>query len=248
MSAFTLIPAIDIRAGMCVRLLKGDFDRETRYAHDPVELAQRYAELGARVLHIVDLDGAKRGRPVNLDLIRKIAVASAARIQLGGGIRDEHSLAAALEVADRVVIGSTAVAEPARVRGWLEEYGPERFTLGLDVRVDANAVAHVTTHGWTQDSGLALGDALMPFTAVGLRHVLCTDVDKDGAMEGPNTALYSDCVARWPMIAWQASGGVRDASDLTRLAGLGVAGAISGRALLEGKLTDEEIRRFLPNA
>lgn len=248
MSAFTLLPAIDIRDGTCVRLLKGDFEQETRYAFDPVDLAIRYAELGAGLLHVVDLDGAKLGRPANLELVRGIAAASATRVQLGGGIRDEQSLEAALGVADRVVIGSLAVTDPSLVRNWLERFGPERVTLGLDVRLDDAGTPRVTTHGWTKDSGHSLAAALEPFASVGLRHVLCTDVDKDGAMQGPNIALYAECVARWPAIAWQASGGVRNAADLEALARSGVAAAISGRALLDGKLSDEEIRRFLPNA
>jgi phosphoribosylformimino-5-aminoimidazole carboxamide ribotide isomerase len=247
MSPFTLIPAIDIRNGVCVRLLKGDFDRETRYAYDPVELAQRYAGLGAQLLHVVDLDGAKLGRPANLELIHRMARATRSTIQLGGGIRDEHSLEAALAAAHRVVIGSAAVAEPERVRGWLATHGPDRFTLGLDVRL-TSGIPYVATHGWTKDSGLRLDDILAQYADSGLRHVLCTDVDKDGAMLGPNDDLYVACVERWPAIEWQASGGVRDARDLERLAHIGVAGAISGRALLDGRLTDEEIRRFLPNA
>ena len=248
MTEFTLLPAIDIRGGACVRLLQGDFGRETRYRRDPVELAMHYAELGAHVLHVVDLDGARSGCPTNLELIRRMAASSGARLQLGGGIRDQDSLQAALAIADRVVIGSTAVTAPGTVREWFAKFGAERFTLGFDVRLDAAGAPFVVTHGWTQVSQLSLADALAEFTGVGLRHVLCTDVDRDGAMAGPNTALYADCVARWPELAWQASGGVRDARDLEALARVGVAAAISGRALLDGRLDDEEIRRFLPNA
>jgi phosphoribosylformimino-5-aminoimidazole carboxamide ribotide isomerase len=132
-----LIPAIDLRHGRCVRLLKGDFDRETRYEVDPIALAREYAEAGADWLHIVDLDGAASGRPVNLELVMAMKAASGLRVQMGGGIRSRIDLDAALATADRIVIGSLAVSEPDMVGDWLEEVGPERFTLGFDVRLSA---------------------------------------------------------------------------------------------------------------
>ncbi|HLF10730.1 MAG TPA: 1-(5-phosphoribosyl)-5-[(5-phosphoribosylamino)methylideneamino]imidazole-4-carboxamide isomerase [Gammaproteobacteria bacterium] len=243
-----LIPAIDIRDGRCVRLLKGDFDRETRYDVDPVALAQKYRDLGARWLHVVDLDGAAKGEPANLALIDTIRAASDVCVQFGGGIRDRGNLERALAVVDRVVIGSLAVTEPERVAAWLTEFGAERLALALDVRVDADGVAFIATHGWTRASELTLEQALQRYRIAGLRHVLCTDIDKDGALTGPNLELYADCVKRWPALALQASGGIRDLRDLTALAATGVAAAISGKALLEGRLTPAEIRPFLPNA
>jgi phosphoribosylformimino-5-aminoimidazole carboxamide ribotide isomerase len=237
-----LIPAIDIRDGRCVRLLKGRFDQETRYDVDPIELAARYRELGAEWLHVVDLDGAARGAPVNLKLVEAMR-SEDFRVQLGGGLRDRESLARALEVADRAVIGSLAVSDAGRVSGWLEELGPERITLAFDVRIDGG-VPFVATHGWTRTSGLSLDDAIGRYAGAGLKHVLCTDVDRDGALTGPNVELYRYCAERWPDIAFQASGGIRDAADLETLASTGAAAAISGKALLEGRLTNEEIRRF----
>lgn len=248
MNAMRLIPAIDLRDGAVVRLLKGDFGRETRYAGDPAEIAARYRALGADWLHVVDLDGARSGQPVNLDTIRGIARASGLRIQLGGGIRGRESLLPALDVAERVVIGSLGVTEPERVKRWMDEFGADRFTLGFDVRLDGERRAWLTTHGWTRSSDWTLDAAIDAYLAAGLRHVLCTDVDRDGAMTGPNLDLYRDCASRWPEVAFQASGGVRGADDLAALAGTGVSAAISGRALLEGKLDEEEIRAFLPNA
>jgi phosphoribosylformimino-5-aminoimidazole carboxamide ribotide isomerase len=243
-----LIPAIDLRDGRCVRLLKGDFARETRYEVDPVELARQYRDAGAAWLHVVDLDGAKRGEPVNLPLVEKMRRASGLRVQLGGGVRTRASLETALATADRVVIGSLAVSDPATVSAWLAEIGPDRLTLGLDVRLDAAGRASVATHGWTEDSALTLAAAIERYRAAGLRHVLCTDIDKDGALAGPNVALYRDCVRRWPEIAFIASGGVRDAADLAALAATGVAAAVSGKALLEGRLTAAEMKPFLPAA
>lgn len=242
-----LIPAIDIRDGRCVRLLKGRFDEETRYGIDPVDLARRYRELGAEWLHVVDLDGAAFGAPRNLPLVEAMR-AEDFRVQLGGGIRDRASLELALDVADRAVVGSLALSEPDLVAGWLEELGPDRLVLGFDVRIDAAGVPFVATHGWTRTTGTTLSDAVARFAAAGLRHVLCTDVDRDGALTGPNLDLYRDSAARWPDVAFQASGGVRGAADLEALAATGVAAAIAGKALLEGRLTQEEIRRFSRNA
>src|SRR5262245_8320676 len=243
-----LIPAIDLRDGRCVRLLKGDFEQETRYSVDPVELAQHYRELGARSLHVVDLDGAKQGVPVNLPVIRRMRAAAGVDVQLGGGIRARSSLEDALEVAARAVIGSLAVSEPELVASWLTEFGPDRLTLALDVRLAPDGTPMIATHGWTRASKLSLGAAIERFAAVGLKHVLCTDIDRDGALTGPNVELYRDCVRRWPGIEFQASGGVRDAGDLTALAAAGVTATVSGKALLEGRLKPEEIRPFLRGA
>ena len=243
-----LIPAIDLRGGRCVRLFKGDFDRETGYDVDPVELAGRYSQLGAEWLHVVDLDGAATGQPVNLELIAKIRARSDLKIQLGGGIRERASLQATLAVADRIVVGSLAVTDPHQLIGWIDEFDAERFTLGFDVRLTRDDIPFVTTHGWTRNSTVTLADAIERYAGIGLKHVLCTDVDRDGALSGPNFDLYADCAKRWPELALQASGGVRDVADLTRLAEAGVASAISGKALLEGRLTTEEMQRFLPNA
>jgi phosphoribosylformimino-5-aminoimidazole carboxamide ribotide isomerase len=204
--------------------------------------------LGARSLHVVDLDGAKQGVPVNLPVIRRMRAAAGVDVQLGGGIRARASLEAALEVAARAVIGSLAVSEPELVASWLTEFGPDRLTLALDVRLAADGTPMIATHGWTRASTLSLGAAIERFAAVGLKHVLCTDIDRDGALSGPNVELYRDCVRRWPGIAFQASGGVRDAGDLTALATAGVTATVSGKALLEGRLKPEEIRPFLRGA
>ena len=243
-----LIPAIDIRNGRCVRLLRGEFDRETRYELDPRELARDYRAAGARWLHIVDLDGAASGRRRNADLIAEIAKAADLNVQLGGGIRSEASLVEALEYADRVVIGSLAVTAPDAVGEWLGRYGPDKIVLGLDVRLDRDGVAWVTTHGWTEPSDLTLDAAIERFRSAGLVHVLCTDVARDGALTGPNLALYRSLHADWPDIAIQASGGVSGSADLVALAATGAAAAIAGKALLEHRIRFEEIEQFLPNA
>lgn len=243
-----LIPAIDIRNGRCVRLLRGEFDQETRYDLDPRALARDYRAAGARWLHIVDLDGAASGKRANAGLIAEIASAAELSVQLGGGIRSEASLIEALDCADRVVIGSLAVTEPAIVSGWLERHGPERIVLGLDIRIGDDGMPRVTTHGWTAASSLSLDQAIERYTSAGLRHVLCTDVARDGALSGPNIELYAAVKSAWPSIALQASGGISEAADLFRLADAGIDAAISGKALLEQRIRFEEIEPFLPNA
>jgi phosphoribosylformimino-5-aminoimidazole carboxamide ribotide isomerase len=243
-----LLPAIDLREGRCVRLLYGDFAKETRYDVDPVELALHYRDLGAEWLHVVDLDGAKQGAPVNLALIRRMRDAAQVDVQLGGGIRTRESLEQVLAVATRAVVGSLAVSAPELVAAWLAEFGPDRLTLALDVRLAADGTPLIATHGWTRASTLTLAAAIDRYAAAGLRHVLCTDIDRDGALSGPNTALYAECVERWPSIEFQASGGVRDAADLIALTAAGVAATVSGKALLEGRLKPEEIRPFLRGA
>jgi phosphoribosylformimino-5-aminoimidazole carboxamide ribotide isomerase len=243
-----LIPAIDLRDGRCVRLFKGDFEQETRYEVDPVALAGQYAELGANWLHVVDLDGAKSGSPVNLPLIERMRAAAGVDVQYGGGIRTSASLEQALRVVTRAVIGSLAVTDAAIVTEWFTKHGPERLVLALDVRLDDSDTPVIATHGWTRASTLTLEAAIERYMAVGLRHVLCTDIDRDGALTGPNVDLYRDCAARWPGIEFQASGGVRNVADLAALAAAGAAAAVSGKALLEGRLTPEEIRPFLRGA
>jgi phosphoribosylformimino-5-aminoimidazole carboxamide ribotide isomerase len=244
-----LIPAIDLRNGRCVRLFKGDFNAETRYEYEPLDLLTRYHGYGATWLHVVDLDGAKDGVLANRATIVALAAKRALRIQVGGGMRSaaviEDVLAQGVE---RVVIGSAAIERPAEVAGWLRKFGADRVCLALDVKVDTDGEPKVRTRGWTEGTGVTLWNALEPFLADGLKHVLCTDIDRDGALTGPNIELYRRALERYPQIAWQASGGVRNAADLTELDSIGMAAAVSGKALLEQRITSEELRPFLPNA
>jgi phosphoribosylformimino-5-aminoimidazole carboxamide ribotide isomerase len=244
-----LIPAIDLKDGRCVRLLQGDFDAETRYDVTPEALYERYVALGARWLHVVDLDGARAGAQAHLRVIEALARLGRLRLQVGGGLRDrttvERTLAAG---AARVVIGSLALSDPDLVAGWFRKLGPELIVLAFDVRLDDGGEPRVATHGWREQSHLSLWDAVARFRAAGLKHVLCTDVSRDGALTGPNCALYVDAVRRFPEIDWQASGGVRDARDLWSLCDGGVAAAVSGRALLEGRFNAVELKPFLPAA
>jgi phosphoribosylformimino-5-aminoimidazole carboxamide ribotide isomerase len=244
-----LIPSIDLRNGRCVRLLKGNFDQETRYDLEPHELLQRYRALGATWLHVVDLDGAKDGRLANRSVIIRLASQKALHVQVGGGVRSSAVVDDLLRNGiDRVIVGSAAVEKPAEVQAWLKRYGAEKIGLAFDVRHDAQGVPRVLTRGWTKESTLTLWEAVDTYLPHGLRHVLCTDAELDGAMQGPAVKLYAEGIRRYPQIAWQASGGVRSAADLAELAALGSAAAISGKALLEEAIKPSELKPFLPNA
>ena len=244
-----LIPSIDLRGGHCVRLLQGDFAAETRYELEPHELLARYRQLGASWLHIVDLDGARDGTPINRNLIQRLAAQRALQLQVGGGVRDAAAIEQLLvHGVARVVVGSAAAEQPELVASWLEHYGAERVCLAFDVRHDAQGIARVRTRGWRSAGVLSLWEAVNAFDGRGLRHVLCTDIERDGALAGPNLALYREALARFPQIEWQASGGIASGADLSALAGCGVPAAISGKALLEERITREELRPFLPNA
>lgn len=242
-----LLPAIDIRNGRCVRLLRGDFEKVTLYEVNPVELAKDYCNLGAKWLHVVDLDGAQSGSPKNLSLIKMISSITGLKIQLGGGIRSTSHAIEALDYVDRVVIGSLALLKPILVKKWLKDLDSDRFCLALDINLDKDGIPHVTTHGWTKNSNNTLWDLLESYSETNLKHVLCTDIARDGALLGPNVSLYHECVDRYPHIDFQASGGVRDVNDLHVLKKTGVAYAISGKALLEQRFSKEEISLFLPN-
>ena len=248
-----LIPSIDLRNGRCVRLLKGNFDAETRYDLEPHELLQRYRALGASWLHVVDLDGAKDGRLANRSVIIRLASQKALHVQVGGGVRSAGVVDDLLRNGiDRVIVGSAAVEKPAEVQGWLKRYGAEKIGLAFDIRHDAQGVPRVLTRGWTRESKLSLWDAIDSYLSSdggrGLQHVLCTDAELDGAMQGPAVGLYQEFTKRYPQLKLQASGGVRSAADLHTLAAAGSAAAISGKALLEEAIKPVELRPFLPNA
>lgn len=243
-----VIPAIDLKGGRCVRLYQGDFERETHYSDDPVEIARCYGEMGFSYLHVVDLDGALTGEQQHRKVVAEIADAMQFSLQIGGGIRSRESIAEWLDAgAMRCVIGSAAVTQPQLVAEWFREFGADRIVLALDVRTNGNAAPLLATHGWTRAASLTLWDCIDAYGACGVKHVLCTDIGKDGALAGPNTGLYGEFVQRYPDIELQASGGVRHGADLAALRELGCAAAITGRALLDGKISAKDVSTFLRN-
>lgn len=244
-----IIPAIDLIDGAVVRLYQGDYEQKTQYQLDPVEVVHSYADQGAHWLHIVDLTGAKDTSKRQLDLIKRMVDTKRMAFQAGGGIRSEAEVAQLLETGvSRVVIGSLAVKQPEQVKRWVRSYGSDHIVLALDVNIDDNGNKFIATHGWQENSGVSLEALLNDFAEVGAKHVLCTDISRDGTLAGSNVDMYQEVCAAFPNVAWQASGGIGNLDDIRVLKPTGVSGVILGRALLEGKFTVEEALACWQNA
>lgn len=238
-----IIPAIDLLDGRVVRLRQGDFQATTDYGDEAVKRLTDYAEAGAPRLHLVDLTGAKNPAARQLPLIRRIVDALPAEVQLqtGGGIRTRDDVKVLLDVGvTAVVVGSQTVKAPDVVRQWFTEFGPERIVLALDVRVSDLGSAQVATAGWQEMSGALIDDVVKTYLPCGLKHVLCTDIARDGMMTGPSVDLYARLAKAFPQVAWQASGGIASLADVRAAENAGAAGVIVGRALLENRFTVKE--------
>ncbi|RUO35345.1 1-(5-phosphoribosyl)-5-[(5-phosphoribosylamino)methylideneamino]imidazole-4-carboxamide isomerase [Aliidiomarina sanyensis] len=244
-----LIPALDLIDGQVVRLYQGDFKQQTTYDADPVAVACRYRDAGAEVLHLVDLDGARDVTKRQLPLLKAITEATGLPIQTGGGIRTREDLVDLFDAGvQRAVIGSKAVQDPETVYAWLNEFGPEAIVLALDIMIDAEGQRWLATHGWQEKSSVTLDALMTGYRQRGLKHVLCTDISKDGTLQGPNVALYRDLKQAYPEIIWQASGGVAALHDLTELAAVQCDSVILGKALLTGQFTLQEALQCWQNA
>ena len=236
-----IIPAIDLINGQVVRLYQGDYGQKTAYSSSPQARFDDYVAQGAEQLHLVDLDGAKDAKARQLALITELLAVTQAPVQVGGGVRSEQDVADLLAAgANRVVVGSTAVKSPDLVASWMEKYGPERIVLALDVNIDAQGNRQIAVAGWQENSGVSLEALIERFLPAGLKHVLCTDISRDGTLQGSNVALYQSLAAQYPQVSFQASGGIGGIADIEALKGSGVGGVILGRSLLEGKFTAEE--------
>ncbi|WP_243040922.1 HisA/HisF-related TIM barrel protein [Dyella sedimenti] len=232
--SFVVIPAIDLREGRVVRLKQGDYAQQTTYDVDAREQARRYAGAGAAWLHLVDLDGARGGSLANLAVIESIA-RDGMHVQAGGGVRAEADVQRLFDAGvARVVLGSLAIREPGRVAGWLETHGAERFTLALDT-LRRDGAWTLPSAGWTEAESRTLDELAPWYAARGARHLLCTDIDRDGMLAGFNLELYRHLAATVPAMAVQASGGVRSLEDIRAAREAGARGVILGRALLEGR-------------
>ncbi|RKR02968.1 1-(5-phosphoribosyl)-5-[(5-phosphoribosylamino)methylideneamino]imidazole-4-carboxamide isomerase [Maricaulis maris] len=242
-----LYPAIDLLDGRVVRLHKGEFDAVTDYGDDPRAVAEQFGEAGAVWIHVVDLSGARDGARRQGAIIRTICE-TGLRVQTGGGVRTaediEDLLASGVE---RVIVGSLAVTEPERVRDWLDRYGGDRLTLALDVR-QIGGRYRPALKGWTDTTDTTLEDVLVSYAESGLAHALVTDIGRDGDLSGPNIGLYTRLATDYPDIAWQASGGVASLEDLRAAKQAGAAGAITGKALYEGRFTVAEAVACLRDA
>lgn len=238
--SFIVYPAIDVRDGAVVRLKQGDYAQQTTYPGAPLELAQRYAEVGAQWLHLVDLDAARDGGYTLAPLLAGITQTTALKVQTGGGIRSRDDVARVLDAgASRVVVGSLAVRDPETVVDWIGDFGAERITVALDARFIDEAW-RLPLHGWTQASERTLDDLAVFYADAGLAHLLCTDIGRDGMLAGPNLDLYAHLAKLVPGVAVQASGGIRDVVDVVASRAVGCGGAILGKALLEGRFALKE--------
>jgi len=239
--SFTVYPALDIREGRVVRLLQGDYAQQTTYGDDPLPRAQAFAAAGASWMHLVDLDAARAGGYTLAPLLSAIATQSGLNVQTGGGIRRRDDVARLLDAgAARVVVGSVSVREPDTVIGWLQEFGAERLTIALDARQAEDGRWLLPVHGWTETADVTLDVLAERYAQAGMRHLLCTDIARDGMLSGPNIGLYRHLSALLPGVAVQASGGVRSAADVAEAKAVGCGGAILGKALLEGHMTLQE--------
>lgn len=232
-----IYPAIDLIGGCCVRLSQGDMDRVTRYDATPTELLARFAASGASSAHIVDLDGAGEGSPVQHSLVAALAKETPLSIQASGGIRDVSHIDMLFGAGvSRVVIGSLAVTNPDRVKDWIKRFGPSQIVLAFDVQIAEFGQPMAVTHGWRRASTKTLWNLLDEYADSGLEHILVTDISRDGMLSGPNTALVEEIVSRWPMIKLQASGGVGSLEDVAVLRSAGAGAAIIGKAIYEARV------------
>ncbi|KRG82236.1 MULTISPECIES: 1-(5-phosphoribosyl)-5-[(5-phosphoribosylamino)methylideneamino]imidazole-4-carboxamide isomerase [Stenotrophomonas] len=239
--SFIVYPALDIRDGQVVRLLQGDYAQQTTYGDDPLPRAQAFAAAGAQWMHLVDLDAARAGGYTLASLLARIAADTRLQVQTGGGVRCRDDVARILDAgASRVVVGSLAVREPAQVLAWLREFGAARLTIALDTRQGDDGVWRLPVHGWTETADVTLDELAVRYAQAGMQHLLCTDIARDGMLSGPNLDLYAHLSRLLPGVAVQASGGVRDVADVAAARAAGCAGAVLGKALLEGRLQLQE--------
>lgn len=236
-----IIPAIDLINGQCVRLTEGDFAQQTTYDSDPVAVAQRFEQQGVKRLHLVDLDGARAKRPVNLPVLERIAANTSLVIDYGGGLQSEEAIRQAFDAgATQVTAGSIAVREPALVGGWLQSFGAAKIIVGADFRDN-----HISINAWAEQSERTLQEFLQQYVAAGATTFICTDVSKDGKLQGPALATYHVLRQALPQAQLIASGGVTTIADVAALAEIGMHGAIIGKAIYEGTITLPELQPWL---
>ena len=239
-----VIPAIDLIDGKCVRLTKGDYNQKKQYDASPLDMALRYQDIGIRRLHVVDLDGAKSSSPKNLHVLEEIAIRTSLEIEWGGGIKSDQALYDAYNAgADYLIIGSVAVSKPDLFARWLSEYGGSRLILGADVNE-----GRVAINGWLEKSKQTIDALIDRFIPHGLREVICTDISKDGMLQGPTFDLYARLQAKYPEQDIIVSGGISKMDDIRRLDEMNLRHVIVGKAIYEGRITLEELKLWLQNA
>lgn len=233
----TIIPAIDIINGKCVRLTKGDYKQQKVYNENPVEVARQFKDAGIRRLHIVDLDGAKAGKIINLKVLEEIAAATDLIIDFGGGVKNLTDVANIFDAgAAMVTVGSLAVKHPEILEEWLMEFSEDKIFVGADVLDEKIKIS-----GWMQDGGINVFDFIGKMISLGTTNIFCTDISKDGVLQGPSIDLYKKIIAAHPEIKLTASGGVSNINDVIALNAIGCSGVIIGKALYEGLITIEQL-------
>lgn len=238
-----IIPAIDIIDGKCVRLEKGDFAKKIIYNNDPLEVAKSFEEAGIKRLHIVDLDGAGGKALKNLETLENIAKDTSLIIDFGGGLKATEDIQSVFNAgASMVSVGSVTVKNPDLFSQWIMDFGPDKFLPGADV-LDKK----IKIHGWKEDTGIDVFDFIKEMISKGISYIFCTDISKDGMMQGPATALYKEILLRFPSLHLIASGGISCFEDLLILKKAGCNGAIVGKAVYEGKITLKQIKDFIKN-
>ena len=236
-----LIPAIDIIDGKCVRLVQGQYQQKKIYADQPLQVARHLEKLGIRRLHLVDLDGAKAGKVVNLDILRSIAKNTALIIDFGGGIKSDEDLKSIFDAgADMITAGSIAVRDRAKVEKWLQHYGPEKIILGADTRD-----GKISINAWQEDTKIEIYDFVQGYMDLGITRLICTDITRDGMLGGTALDMYKALKDKFPTLEIIASGGVSGMSDIRRLDQAGMYGVIFGKAFYEGNIKSQEIKEFL---
>ena len=236
-----LIPAIDILDSKVVRLHQGDYADSIEYKSSPLEQLKIYENAGSRLVHIVDLDAAKKGEFVNDKVIRELLTKTKTHLQVAGGIRSESDLKNRIKLGiHRVVVGSFIISNTEEFCNWLKTYGADKLVAAIDVRQNENGNFVPQVKGWTEAADVTLFDLLDKLTQYGLKHLLCTDISRDGMLTGPNYDLYVAIQERYPQMIVQASGGVANIEDLALLEALGIKEAISGKALLDGRIDLEQ--------
>lgn len=236
-----LIPAIDLIGGMCVRLTKGDYDTQKVYNEDPVAVAREFEEYGFKRLHVVDLDGARSKHVVNHKVLERMAQATNLVIDFGGGIKTDEDIRIATESgAQMVTVGSVAVTQPELFLGWLQQLGSERIILGADVKN-----GRISINGWKEDSSDELIPFLDKYIQKGVQKVLCTEISKDGTLQGPATALYREIMTQYPQCHLIASGGVSSMNDLKELDQAGIPAVVFGKAIYEGRIALKDLALWM---
>jgi phosphoribosylformimino-5-aminoimidazole carboxamide ribotide isomerase len=233
-----IIPAIDIIDGKCVRLTQGDYSKMKVYRQDPVDVAKEFEDADLEYLHLIDLDGAKKGKVVNWKVIEEIQSKTALLVDFGGGVKSTEDVESLIDLGiNQVNIGSLAVKQPELFKEWLREYGSENFVLSADVKGN-----EVMINGWVENSTLLLTDLVNLFIKDGLEYLCCTDIKTDGMLSGPNFELYKNLRTQFPALKLIASGGISSLEDLDDLHNLKVDGAIVGKAIYENKITLHELK------